>query len=484
MSIDTENTVDSQKLEKDRDCLIECMNLAVDLTMMQYKRDGNGNVIDDDDSVASVDTGIGPLPNKYKEILRKIISDISRNKRNHFLSLSQDENSRESSKVSYSTDKSDTSKSRVRSTLARYIKRNFKISNDIPDHIFQGYTNTFDSLILVNAVGYNVELVTGRDLVETYQRCENSRASSCMTGSNSVLTKLYGWNDSKCAIAIHKSEDGNIDSRALVWTADDGTRILDRVYPDDAGSHILKMKMWAKKQGIEVRGYNGFPVTDIIPVSSKGIHQVVLKSPCRFPYCDTFTYGTIIDEGGKDLLEDVKPKSEMMNVVNQIITDADYYSKPISIILSNSVKGKPLFLNSPRGSFSINSSCDDCGDYSIQKNLTHINDKHVCKDCVKRYKKCDCCGNLFTDSAGLETVEYGNGKTKTLCEACLTIVATCKNCGNMSMQYIVTDKDEVFCQDCYRDFVIECSRCYDYVLKGECVEDSSGKILCQACSSR
>lgn len=91
---------------------------------------------------------------------------------------------------------------------------------------------------------FTFEVVTGDAIVHAYR----TGPHSCMAGANAEQTALYAHNPESVGL-VKISQGGEDMGRALVWTAVDGTRLLDRVYPSDGGSHAVKVREWAEAQG-------------------------------------------------------------------------------------------------------------------------------------------------------------------------------------------------------------------------------------------
>lgn len=126
---------------------------------------------------------------------------------------------------------------------------------------------------------YQFRFVDGKDIVEGYA----NGPKSCMKGKKGQL-ELYVRNPEKVKLVII-SKDGKDVGRALLWTADDGTKFLDRVYPGN-GMVAYAARQYAKNQGWAYKKSDGIggdcTVDDL---------TVTLRHPlnARIPYLDSLS---------------------------------------------------------------------------------------------------------------------------------------------------------------------------------------------------
>lgn len=131
----------------------------------------------------------------------------------------------------------------------------------------------------ITADAYQFRFVDGKDIVEGYA----NGPKSCMKGKKGQL-ELYVRNPEKVKLAII-SKDGKDVGRALLWTADDGTKFLDRVYPGN-GMVAYAARQYATEQGWAYKKYDGIggacTVDDL---------TVTLRHPlnARIPYLDSLS---------------------------------------------------------------------------------------------------------------------------------------------------------------------------------------------------
>jgi len=352
--------------------------------------------------------------------------------RHSYVSLSQEDKF----KISYAKKAIDkySNNRRVKTSLARYMRRQMGLTpEDIPDHILQKLNNyVFGDLATVDDC---IRIVKGIDIIEAYKHNFGSR--SCMCGSASQYLDIYRDNPQK--ISLIKFDDGNKQARALLWKADDNTRIVDRIYPTDCGQHQELIKAWATKRGYFVR----YAAPDF---------QVTLQDPESrlYPYLDTFNTGDFING---------------------------------NLVLYNTGHGRVAF-DSTEGGHSGLYSCCDCGEAVDEDDLRYSpNGDYLCADCFyDNYYYCDICGG--TESRD-DLTEISNGDF--LCESCLDKegYSYCDYCGEYEKE---TDEHNgsIICQDCIvKKGLVLCDDCEELTDPDDIIEiEDSGESYCPDCIDR
>lgn len=122
-------------------------------------------------------------------------------------------------------------------------------------------------------------------------------ATNCLRyESTQQFLDLLVMNDDVISAVILKNENDKVLARALVWTTDDGNKVMDRIYSVDSSWKIVLQK-WANKNGYYFKAKN-----DSKPFNSdKFIHKgenvekefFIILNKFEFqtyPYLDTFFY--------------------------------------------------------------------------------------------------------------------------------------------------------------------------------------------------
>lgn len=318
-----------------------------------------------------------------------------------FLSYSQDEDSY----VSYAQKpqhKYDSEK-RYRTKLGRYLRRNLNITDDMvsDDTIEQMSYNVMGSL--PNSNGDSIEIITGEDIIEAYDK--EYGGASCMTGGNANITEVYALNPDKVSMVIYK--EGY--ARALLWTCDDGTKVLDRIYPN-SGVHVDIITKWAVDRGYVHRVGNN---CNYCRLSDNNFHTVTLKMNDLFPFMDTFKHGTI---------------------------------RGNTIKITNSNNGN-IFLEGINGNFEDMFECENCGNEVSEDDMVSDEGGHnYCEDCYSNvYTRCgNCDGEVDRDDARSPD---GN----MYCESCYDeLYTTCADCDEeIAIDDSYTWDDNLLCDNCY-----------------------------------
>ena len=144
-------------------------------------------------------------------------------------------------------------------------------------------------------------IVTGQEVYDTYQEWPwSEKLISCMTGCSSVC--FYSDNPNNVAmikiykgdINKHYDKDSKLKpqwiGRALLWTADNGRRVVDRVYPTDGGIQFTYVKHLALSQGWMMR--------DVVGIAPKSIKITGLKVRMgeMMPHLDTMRIAGYVED--------------------------------------------------------------------------------------------------------------------------------------------------------------------------------------------
>ena len=358
-------------------------------------------------------------PTRFKRmatILALIYSSILRNKNGDMLSLSRDF----AGKVSYARCEADQFdlKKRVKTTLMRYFRRQLKVTQDnLPDHLLTEVC--FNIMSNFADVESKITIVTGEELKKAYK--DRFGGETCMTGgSRSNLLNIYSDNPDK--IALIKYEDQKTSARALLWTAENGDRIVDRIYPDNRGTHIVAIKHWAREKGFVTRTNNAM---DSQSLSNDGTYEFHFKYDGRFPYIDTFNYGEV--DGLKVILSNDCEKFE------------DRFTE---------TNGE--YSNGENGYY-----CEGCGDRIYEDDLRHVGDEIYCTCCYEdNFSYCDNCSESFPRS----DVNYVESRDEFVCDLCMAELelTCCDDCGGYFEETTKHDGEDL-CSVCAEEYKRRCS---------------------------
>jgi len=350
-------------------------------------------------------------------VIDKVLKALKDDKSKHFVSFSKDGH------ITYAANKEaklDKEK-RISTTIGRYFRRNLQITGtEFNDTSLARFTE-FMTEKMIDAKD-KVKILTGKDLKRFYVEVAPVKCSSCMVGNNNA-DKISFFADNPERIALAVSDDHS--TRALIFTGDNGKRIMSRIY----GRKYVEMKAWATKNKILVR--------ESLPHASKALKnfRVTVNYKQRiFPSVDNFGYA--------------------------MIDSLDRKKKQGTIILSADTSFGNITLHSGAGGYTEVPMCVSCnknlrGDY----NYHNIKGKQYCNKCVvKLYAVCHCC-NVFTKKTQLITVE-----NKIL--SALNIKKVCKMCF-----------DNKQCEN------LTCTICKKFFNRANCIQSSRDydKCICLSC---
>ena len=362
-------------------------------------------------------------------------------------------------------------RNRVRTTLGRYLNRHhYKIlydkgirNNDL--EIFVGeviadLTKTEESL----------KLLRGEEIEEAYRN--EIGGHSCMTGNQAAYIKLYADNPDRIELLILN----DLSARALIWKADDNTRLMDRIYPN-SGQHISLYIKWARENNVLIRTTQGLIYDDtyfVHPQTSEYITEKYFitlnpSSNNMYPYMDTFKYGRKNEDENKVILSNIHGDHTVVLTRTNGGWDED--------MCCCEGCGENIHENDIR--YSANSDlpycldccsiCNWCSEYVSNEDFQRIDGYgDVCEYCIENnFCECSECGELVPNDDAEHTVNFGS-----ICISCKEFLYFyCGDCDELANN---NDKNEVgnktVCDDCFTNYR-ECGGCGSMVLEEqECCE--------------
>ncbi len=369
--------------------------------------------------------------------------------------------------------------------------RDFKVNKLSRTGFFNEYIHSFGAkwTSLVAEVLNELEIETSKhysehvdnDIVEQYEGMSGS-LHSCMTGTDSRLTALYANNPSKVKLIRYKGV------RFLLWTTDDGTIVVDRIYPN---SHSLVdiIKAWAFKNKFVCRASQTDPSNQDLDDNSERQVTLSMRGITAFPYMDTFRYCDW-DEIKERRTITLRNYIEDRNDCVLKDTDGNYYYRGRELKIeiqecedcgrvidneedANHVGGSILCQNCYSQKY-IN--CTFCGDDVEIDDIAQIDDEPYCEFCAKRLQKCPDCGFLDVKSRMVEVGNQYNDQSDDKNKAAKSDY--CKDCAKKLKELIPTGMVGIrACYSCGKDFY---SSDVSHVLNLE--EDVISEYICESCA--
>jgi len=404
--------------------------------------------------------------NEYVTHFVDAVKAVRKDEAGHFLSVSHEAECQ----ISYARRPEDKyhDMRRVRSSLGRYFRRNFNFEN-IPDAVL----DKFVSVVWAETDHYLVDpkFYYGQQITEWYKNFGSSDRKSCMTGAESVKTEIYAKNPDKVALLIWSG------LRALLWTCDDGTKVLDRTYPSGHGK-IPTLRQWASKKGYVLRvNPDKLEDRDTIQLSDNSIRQVTLNKPELYPYIDTFPYGKI--KGDKVVLTNARNGADMF--AHQTNGSVVYYNSRRCHHCDNDVRsgtGEHEFAGRIYCGHCINvvsGMCSHCGGRFRTRELVGVDGHNYCSSCLS--EECGTCPRC-EETHTLDNMIRNQDTEDYYCENCAEEhLGHCNACGNhMNRDSLVQNADDLdqrLCGEC-RMTCRECDHIIEYV---------EGGGICQRCEN-
>jgi len=274
------------------------------------------------------------------------------------------------------------------------------------------------------------KLVKGEDIRkyyshEKYETDKGTLGSSCMRYNRcQEYLDIYVMNPEQCNLVVLMSDDkdDSICGRAILWTDQDGKKIMDRIYTNRTQDEQL-FKEFAKKNGFYYKRSQNMDEDEPF-VSPEGevehLNTKILLSVNRynsFPYMDSFKF---FYEG-----------------VNSYLTNSKRY-------------GYDYQLTDTEGGYD-NDGCELCGgEERVECPECEGRGSFRCNNCGGNCTlECDTCGGAHEmDCPGCDgSGEDGEGAQCSDCSG--TGTHTCDECGG----------EDIECGDCDGEGRIECEWC-------------------------
>lgn len=140
---------------------------------------------------------------------------------------------------------------------------------------------------LPNTYNYEFEIVNGTKIIDAYR----TGPSSCMSRpcyDEDSPVKWYAINPKTVSLLRIKRGLSYV-GRALLWNTDQGTKVLDRIYPSNGGTHIVAAQNWASDQGWDYRTNHAFETAQT--ASKKMSYTCTMyNGGVGYPFLDSFRF--------------------------------------------------------------------------------------------------------------------------------------------------------------------------------------------------
>lgn len=315
-------------------------------------------------------------------------------------------------------------------------------------------------------------LVVGDDIAhwydgETYAPDQYTLNNSCMRYGEDAYFRVYTDNPDRVAMLIRTNDDGQLLGRAIVWTADDGATVMDRVYGTDVT--VSAFREHATAQGWWVRGYNSYDANCwyVNPATGSGEYRswtITLRnmpeSHQSWPWLDTFCYVNL----DADLL------------TNDSDAFHTHVARETGGYLSRCEDDEP----------DVYAYCENCEDDIVDVDDAYYDadtGRTLCESCFLALPHCYGCD---TRSSGLDVSEGPDGET--YCESCYAERWTdCDDCGEalaIDSEELTTIDAGSYCDACIGAHATRCDACDAWVDDDDCESfdtDGAPIAVCNTC---
>jgi len=218
------------------------------------------------------------------QVVKQILDDIKKDENGHFLSVCQQTPDR----VAFAQSSENKFSQRVSTTLSRYIRRQLGVTNErMNDAELLNFSMNVTSRIMKKKSFKDIiKILRGQSILDFYVEAEK-KTPSCMTGAhNTDKIRMYAENPNKVCLVTAQNL-----GRALLWTADDGKKFLDYIYPGPWSPAGKLIEDWVKDRGYYYRQSDPY-------VNKTPLIKVTVKTTEQYPRLDSLYY-VILDEENK-----------------------------------------------------------------------------------------------------------------------------------------------------------------------------------------
>ncbi len=312
----------------------------------------------------------------------------------------------------------------------------------------------------------------GDAVVEQYKELNKSKSDeSCMTKRPHLL-KLYVQNPDKVKLIRY------LGVRFLLWTADDGQIILDRIYPDQH-KLIPKILSWARNNNILTKtNPTAYDSKKDFTDGSTRFVTLSIDDISLFPYLDTFTFGKV------DIDNNIVILSNKLNKETGFIIEFDETNggvevddkryKSLAIYLANKDKAQAQ---------AKCSSCDDLIDTSDEASYATLPDGDiVCEECFnEHFFTCYKCDEIDNNGNSV----YSEITEQQYCSDCWNrLFAVCDGRGcdaELVRREAKEFNNDYYCDDCFNENFFICYKCDDAYRIEDSTSDDDGDQFCEEC---
>lgn len=332
---------------------------------------------------------------------------------------------------------------RMVTTIGKYLRGEMEIDSFcVSDQILE-QLNYHISSGTMDYKNLPIKIVYGREVTKAYE--DDGRWHSCMTGLNANKVELYENNPDKVGLAIFDER-----ARALLWTTDEGQKVLDRIYPN-SGDHVYTMQKWAGLQGFIYRLSTTAEKTDI---SDGKTYNVTVELRKHLPYLDVWKSTNYI--GRKS------PSDKRL------------------IVLTNGYPSESI-----RDKFPPTPQCGLCKGFLWEDYERHFTDSGsgpYCEECVDMaITICARCLDIKEPTL----VVYMQDFQEYWCHDCIVYDAfQCRHCGHCysteTGHVLATDDGNIYCENCASALLKVCDTC-GTIARNSAWFLPSGGIICSSC---
>jgi len=348
---------------------------------------------------------------------------------------------------------------RIKSSFGKIVKKLYNPEWMRPE-TFGIIANKLTPIIWPGEEGKFFTVVTGEGVMEAYRH--SFAQSSCMTGQQAQdWLELYHDNPDK--VAMVKYNDGHTTARALLWTTDQGTKVLDRIYTLKGNLQLLaeKYHIWCDENQYAYRDNAGSRAhKECVFSGKKNDYTVTVPRPEYMPYMDTFLYGKLEEIGGESMLilSTQSPACNYRYEFSHLYGDYDgTHSENECVHCGHGMNDDDCYYIGDGGPYcescynDHSSYCHYCEEVFWSEDVAVVDGDTWCPTCARDHAwYCEHC-----DAYHSEDTECFNLHDRNYCPQAFddNVIGTCEECGRVVMctdiiEWEEDDETHCTCKGC------------------------------------
>lgn len=187
-------------------------------------------------------------------------------------------------------------KRRYHTKPSKAIRKLFKNPDMFTAQEYEGFTRLWNKRFNPN-IEFTLKVAAPKDIpryykYSSYESQNGTLGGSCMRNVDEEFFEIYAENCDGMLISVNG--DDKINGRALLWTMDNGDKVMDRVYMTNEDT-LTQFLFWAKDNGYIRKKHQSYDAKDgwVRPTGEEfynNYNKSLKREYDHYPYVDSLTY--------------------------------------------------------------------------------------------------------------------------------------------------------------------------------------------------